>query len=81
MRATARPSRVEELEPVMLPDWTLASWRRPATPADASTGSGSDASDGRWLWLLALLLLGVETWMRRERRAAATPAIARDRAA
>ena len=54
-----------ESEPNRVDQDTLRSWERaPGTvsaPADASDGR----SDGRWLWALALLLIGVETWIRR----------------
>lgn len=43
----------------------LLRWQRPAGPAVANPGSTD--SDGRWLWLVALVLLGVEAWMRRDR--------------
>lgn len=44
---------------------TLARWERDATPVP---GSGSDATDARWFWLAALLLLALETWMRSRQR-------------
>lgn len=58
-----------EAEVLTVSDAELAAWSREAPPIDASNagrwqGVLSD-SDGRWLWLLALLLLGVETWARR----------------
>ena len=80
LRATARPIRVEELDPGTVSEQTLATWRRPAA-TDASHGVQSDASDGRWLWVLVLVLLGVETWMRRERHRADASPLARERAA
>ena len=63
---------VRESDPNRVDQDTLRSWERaPGTvsaPADASDGR----SDGRWLWALALLLIGVETWMRRAPRPATT---------
>ena len=44
-------------------------------PVDAAPAAerGSDPSDARWLWALALALLGIETWMRRRRDRCRTP--------
>ena len=81
LRATARPLLVEELEPSVISESTLEGWRRAASMTPASAGGDIDASDGRWLWLLALVLLGIEMWMRRERRNASLAPIARERAA
>lgn len=70
--AIARPSALAESEATMLNDVALKQFER--APQDLSVqGGGSERkasvqaglSDGRWLWLIALLLLGVESWMRR----------------
>ncbi len=68
-RAASPAMDAAELEPSRMDPATLASMQRPAAAA-TSTRTADDAgeSDGRWLWLLALALLGVETWMRRDRR-------------
>ena len=58
------PAHLRELEPDRLDEATVRQWERDATPATAATDRPDD-SDGRWLWLLALALLGVETGMRR----------------
>jgi hypothetical protein len=68
-RSMAVPTPPRELEPDVLPPDLLRRWERPAgtvgiPPAD-------EASDGRWFWLIALLLLGMETLVRR--RADALP--------
>ena len=47
----------------IIEDAELARLERAAVPAVA--GSDLDISDGRWLWLAALLLLGVEALVRR----------------
>ena len=83
--ATMRASTVEpvvgELEPATIPPQTLEAWRRPAASGRASMSTRDDASDGRWFWMLALVLLGIETWMRRARREARAPEMAHERAA
>lgn len=54
-----------ELDTATLDQATLARWKRDATPS----GDGTDTpSDGRWFWLLALALLGLEQWMRTQKR-------------
>jgi hypothetical protein len=65
-RARATDTPLTELEPDVIPDDVLRAWEREAEPDEASGLAG--ASDGRWLWLAVLLLLGLETWMRRARR-------------
>lgn len=60
-----------EAEIVAVPEAELAAWSREPAPGEAATaqpwsGRLSD-SDARWMWLLALLLLGVEAWVRRAR--------------
>ena len=62
--AVARPP-VAELEPGEIPEPVTAAWaREPGTPpGPPPTG----ASDGRWLWALVLILLGVESIVRRDR--------------
>jgi len=57
-------------------DARLAAWTRaPAAAtipaaATASADAVRGASDGRWLWVVVLALLGIEAWLRRriERR-------------
>jgi hypothetical protein len=74
-------------EPSLISDDVLARWQRsptaqPTPRRDSATGSTEGDSDVRWLWTLALGLLGIEGWMRRERRiAAARQEAARERAA
>ena len=59
------PAELHELEPVRLDASTLAGWSRPAGPADPGAWRHTDESDGRWLWGLALVLLAVESIVRR----------------
>ena len=67
-----RPATIadRQAEVVTVPDAQLAAWRRDAAPIAATPGRrpGEDSeSDAPWLWLTALALLGVETWVRRVR--------------
>lgn len=65
----ARPDRgsMEEHEVLSLPPALLAGWARTPPPLDATSDAWRHAaSDGRWLWALVLVLLGVEAMMRRE---------------
>lgn len=52
-----------ELAPGELADEQLSAWTRPSQKEErAVPGEGSD---GRWFWLLALVLIAVESWLRR----------------
>jgi hypothetical protein len=64
-RARSIANPLTELEPTTIPDQMLAAWRREAV--DSKSAPESTDSDGRWLWILVLVLIGVETWMRRTR--------------
>lgn len=59
------PRVLTEHEPERIPSATLASWSREPAHPDAGAWRRSDDSDGRWIWLAALLLLGAETLLRR----------------
>ena len=81
-RAVAPAVSVAELDPTRIDDETLARWRRPAAAAvSRETADDAGESDGRWLWLAALLLLGAESWMRRNRRVGNTEEVVHERAA
>jgi Aerotolerance regulator N-terminal len=74
------------LDPSTIPDAQLARWQRAPTvesfPRRTSGDGATDGeSDGRWFWLIALVLLAFETWLRRERRATIHNEIAHERAA
>lgn len=58
-----------ELEPLVIDGAELRAMERTATPVPPADAPASWA--GRWFWLAALVLLGVEGWLRRSRRAAA----------
>ena len=63
-RAAESTVPIGEQEPETIASDLLVRWSRPASPAPIGSGGATD-SDGRWVWVLALVLLGVETWMRR----------------
>jgi hypothetical protein len=69
------------MEPTTVPDDALRSWQREPDAGATSQVSTDGASDGRWLWIVALVLLGVETWLRRARREEVASNMVRDRAA
>jgi hypothetical protein len=44
---------------------TLSAWSRPAPEVDEEAWRHADRSDGRWFWIVAVLLLGIEQRLRR----------------
>jgi len=70
LRASANEPPATELTTDTVPAEELRTWERP--PAAASP-SGSqpigDRSDSRWWWTAVIVLLAVETWLRRRQRA------------
>lgn len=71
-RALSVAPSVTELDPSTIPPAVIASWQRApsAEPTRETVDQTNGPSDGRWLWMIVLALLGVETWLRRERRVA-----------
>jgi hypothetical protein len=70
--AVAQPSVLAESETTTLTEVALKQFARApqellaqGRDSERKASAQSGLSDGRWLWLVALLLLGVETWMRR----------------
>ncbi len=63
-RAVGATPDWNESETERLTDAELAAAQRAATP-ERDPSPPPDRSDGRWLWLAALLLLGAEWWLRR----------------
>jgi hypothetical protein len=53
-----------EREPDTLGSRRLEGWQRTGSPASSAARSDNH-SDGRWFWLIALVLFGVEAWVRR----------------
>lgn len=54
-----------EREPQAIPDGELAAWMRETPLPEADAWRRTDGSDGHWLWLAALVLIGFETMLRR----------------
>jgi hypothetical protein len=65
--ATAAPPDLHRAEIVPIADAQFRDWSRPAPPVGTPSLNTIDEDDCRWLWLTALALLAVETWMRRVR--------------
>jgi hypothetical protein len=63
---SVRPEAVvdPQSEVSTLPDTDLARWRRQSAPVARSAIPLADDSDARWLWLSALVLLGLESRVR-----------------
>jgi len=61
--------RDDRFEPVAIATAQLDKWSRPPGPVSARPG---DEGDRRWLWAIVLLLIALETWMRRNRSQAVT---------
>jgi hypothetical protein len=69
-RAVSLAPTFAELEPATLSDSVLSMWRRaPAVERSGSHDETSDGlSDGRWLWVVVLALIALESWVRRQRK-------------
>jgi hypothetical protein len=80
-RALAAAPPVTEMEPTTVDDDVLRSWQREPSSSVAPENNATGASDGRWLWIVALALLALESWLRRDRREHSVSQVARDRAA
>ena len=64
-RAFFEPRAWQEVEPDRLAAETLRRWSRPPGRIDEHAAAHADEDDGRWVWLVALGLIGVETRLRR----------------
>ena len=80
-RALSDATPVTELEPTVVSDDVLRSWQREPDAGATSVAGEDGASDGRWMWIITLALLGLETWLRRARREAVVANVVHDRAA
>jgi hypothetical protein len=73
-RAASPAADIGENDPRFLSDAELAGMQRPIPEiADADGMAGDSASDARWFWMLALILLAGE-WIVRRRLSVTTPA-------
>lgn len=63
--------RPEQFEPVAIPAEQLNKWSRPPGPP-AINAPLAEEGDRRWVWIAVLILIGLETWLRRGRDQAAT---------
>jgi hypothetical protein len=74
VRATAAAGQtavdIKEQEPTFIASDALAAWQRPVPATGSPVPDDPNASDGRWLWMLALALFALETWLRRNQPAA-----------
>jgi hypothetical protein len=57
--------RFEEGEPERIDDGTLTAWTRAPAAPDAMRWRQTDESDGRWMWIAALLFMALESYVRR----------------
>ena len=63
--------RPDRFEPVPITPEQLTAWSRP--PSGVHSGATLiDEGDRRWVWVAVLIMLGLETWMRRSRSALAS---------
>jgi hypothetical protein len=65
--AIAAPVDLQRAEVTPIADAALQRWSRPAAPVSSPRVESVDQDDRRWLWLAALLLMALETWVRRSR--------------
>jgi hypothetical protein len=67
LKASSRSAvSLAEQEPDTVPADVVERWQREPRP-ELAPSSGTPQPFGRWLWVLALVLLAVEWWMRRSR--------------
>jgi hypothetical protein len=62
--AIATVPDLQRAEVVPIGDAVLQRWSRPPAPATSPRLETVDQDDRRWMWLAALLLLVLETWIR-----------------
>jgi len=67
LTSLVQPLSWSEFEPETIAADQLRQWER--APSDVPSANEREPQ-GRWLWLIVIAMLGVETWMRRERRVA-----------
>jgi hypothetical protein len=70
------PLSPAERDPTVIPEEATGALAREPQSEVSISPSPAGASDGRWLWLIALLLIGVETLIRRRPGVASTSQVA-----
>jgi len=65
--AIASEPDLQAAEVLPIADAVLQRWSRPAAPVTSPRIDTVEQDDRRWLWLTALALLALETWIRRAR--------------
>ncbi len=74
LRSVRQPLAWSEFEPETIPPSQLQQWARPTSEVPVSTVGDAQ---GHWLWLVVLVLLAVEWWVRRQRVSPRGSAVAR----
>jgi hypothetical protein len=65
IEASVEPPQQAIHETIAIPTDVLKGWSREPASLSADAWRQSDDSDGRWFWLAALVLLGLESWIRK----------------
>ena len=69
LRALDASTPMPEQAPTVLTDTALKGWERSPATGSVPPVRAPESAHGRWLWVAALILLAIETWMRRSRAA------------
>lgn len=64
LNARIDPATFTERETALIPPETLVAWSREPAAPDTGDWTRTDSSDGRYFWVLVLLLLGLESLLR-----------------
>ena len=64
LNARIDPATFTERETALIPQETLVAWSREPAAPDTGDWTRTDSSDGRYFWVLVLLLLGLESLLR-----------------
>ena len=59
------PPDLRQAEVLAIPNAQLRAWSRPASPVTTPRVDRVERDDRRWLWILVLVLLALESWVRR----------------
>ncbi len=77
LNARVTTDRYRESEIARTDSVTLNAWTRPAPPVDRSVWHSVETTDARWCWLLSLIFLGAEQWLRGRSTARSSQEVAR----